>query len=377
MEMQARALGGPHAKADRVANIGRVFANDTAFVVLMFVISRALILTSFLAIAPHLAAPINGISPVADWKIFAHWDGGWFRTIVTDGYDFTPDHKEHSIAFFPLYPLVVSAIVRLGIAFETVAPLVSNALFLIMLFVVFDWIRTRHGVVVARWTVGTLALLPTSIFGAVAYSESLFMLTSALALRDFERDRPLRAGFWAALASATRFAGIGLAVGFALDAIKRRRPARAWLSIALAPLGVVAFMAFQYASFHDPIAFIQAQNGWHKLGALSKGWWYVLKPAMIAHGHWIGVLLFVAAAIWYARERRRLGMRGDAELGYASTAFALILAAGDPWSTERYAWATLPCTIALAFVWQRIPALGFATLVAGSGELVLWSVKFA
>jgi len=65
MEMQARALGGPHAKADRVANIGRVFANDTAFVVLMFVISRALILTSFLAIAPHLAAPINGISPVA------------------------------------------------------------------------------------------------------------------------------------------------------------------------------------------------------------------------------------------------------------------------------------------------------------------------
>lgn len=402
----------------RAAFLARLTASDAAFVVALYLASRAVIAIAFFIVAPHRHAPSYGTAATVSFDVFAHWDGGWFRTVVTHGYDYALDRHEHSIAFFPLYPLVVAAIVHLGIAFAPAAALASNAFFLAMLLVVFDWVRTRHDVTVARWTVATLALMPPALFGAVAYSESLFMLASALALRDFDRDRPLRAAFWAVLASATRVAGIGLAAGFALSALVERRQPRVWLAALLAPLGTVAFMIYQQARFGDALAFVHSEAAWRKLGP-SDGWVRIFDDTMIAHRHWILALAFAIAAAVYARTRTRFGATGAnlaalalvlvlaklwrtgndmkllfifvaayavarfrarlgvAEFGFALATFALLAAAGDPLSTERYAWATLPFSLALAFLWQRYPRVGYVTLAVGTLQLALWAVNFA
>ncbi len=391
---------------------------DFAFVAGVFALGRTLTLLAF-AVAPHLRAPNNGISPVAGWAIFTHWDGVWFRDIATHGYEYARDGGQHSVAFFPLYPAIVALAVHVGFAFAPAATIASNAFFLAMLVVAYGWTRERHGVVVARFTVATLALLPVSIFGSVAYSESLFLLLTTLALRDADRGHRLRAGMWAALASATRLAGLGLAFAFVLDALRRRNDLRAWLAAAIAPLGAVAYIAYQQFRFGDALAFVHTQVGWRKLGFTSTAWPETFASRLVSHHHWVAVLAFAAAAVVYARFRTRLGAPGEIaaailtvlvwgrlwgvednmkllflfvgayavvrfrrhftliELAYATAVYALVLAAWDPISVDRYIWGVLPFSIALAYLWQRYPKLGFATLAFGSLELVVWSLRFA
>lgn len=415
--MQAQTMARPSV-ATRTRDLSRFAWEDAAFVLAAFVLGRAIVFITFLIVAPKLPVPPGGISPVPGWQIFERYDGVWYHEIATQGYEYARDRAMHSVAFFPLFPLIVTGLVRLGLHVGPAAVFVSNACFFAMLAVAYDWIRTRHGIVVARWAIATLALLPPAIYGAVAYSEALFMLLTALALRDFDRGHTWRAALWSALASATRFAGIALAGAFALDALVKRKPLRAWLAVAIAPLGTIAYAAFQYARFGDPIAFVHTEVGWHRLGLTSQ-WLLVFDQTMIARHHVAIVAAYVVAAVAYRFVRPRLGRRGDYvaafltvaiwgrlwgwqndmkllfifvaayavvrfykyftifERGYAAIVFALIAAAGDPFSTDRYAYSMLVGTVALAFLWRRYPSLGYITLALGTGELAIWSLKFA
>ena len=42
-------------------------------------------------------------------EVFAAWDSGWYFDIARQGYYFNPN-GESSIAFFPLYPLLMRAV---------------------------------------------------------------------------------------------------------------------------------------------------------------------------------------------------------------------------------------------------------------------------
>src|SRR5215471_1542327 len=40
----------------------------------------------------------------------AHWDSYWYWRIAEDGYRWSNDRKMHSVAFFPLYPMLLAAL---------------------------------------------------------------------------------------------------------------------------------------------------------------------------------------------------------------------------------------------------------------------------
>ena len=154
------------------------------FPLCLWLLSRLIICIVMLAIAPLLPAPPGGIAATVGWGVFAAWDSDFYERIAVFGYN-TP----HAIAFFPLFPLLVRGLMTLGLPFVVAGTLVNNLAFLAALIFIHNWVASSHSKSIARWTTVVLTLFPLSIFGTVIYSEGLYLLFSAVALRAFEQKR--------------------------------------------------------------------------------------------------------------------------------------------------------------------------------------------
>ena len=138
----------------------------------------------------------------------------------------------------------------------------------------------------ARRITWLLALFPTAFYLAGVYTESLFMLASALCLYHLRRRRWAGAALFGLVAALTRNTGVLLALPFLLEFWLARRPEgspepvgdetapfplpneapsglRAWaplLWVTLIPVGTLGYMAFLARRFGDPLAFASVQR---------------------------------------------------------------------------------------------------------------------
>lgn len=202
----------------------------------------------------------------------SRWDGGQYLSIVFEGYNYT-EQVYSNVAFFPLYPLLISVVTQYtGIDAPVVGVILSNLFFLAALYVLYDFCHKKWGEKTARWTVVLLTAFPTSFFTAAIYTESLFLLLSALTFWFLERKYWVCVGVVGLLASATRLIGIMLfpmAVLLAWESVQteviRYRLIsflRRLLLISPMVLGLLAYMFFLYLQYGQPLLFIQVQNAW-------------------------------------------------------------------------------------------------------------------
>jgi hypothetical protein len=110
-----------------------------------------------------------------------------------------------------------------------------------------------------------LALFPTAVFLAAAYSESLFLAGAIPAFYYARRGQWRFVGIPAAIAMGTRFAGAFLLAGLAVEFVRqrdfdRRRVAQAVLSGAIAVVPLVAYMGYLWAANDGPFQFVTAQR---------------------------------------------------------------------------------------------------------------------
>ncbi|MEA2435575.1 MAG: hypothetical protein QOF65_131, partial [Thermoleophilaceae bacterium] len=210
---------------------------------------------------PALTHPFTGVldsllSPLA------RWDSAWYLDIAHSGY------SGPSSAFFPLYPLLVRVV---GTVSAPGALLVAG--YVVSLAALFGALYLMHRLVtlelgsseVARVAVLMLALFPGALWLGAPYSESLFLLLSVGAFYAARIDRWAVAGVCAALASATRSAGIVLVVPLVIlwwKSTGRRARDLAW--IALAPAGLVAYSVYLAASIGDGFAYLHLQEVWFR-----------------------------------------------------------------------------------------------------------------
>ena len=378
------------------------------FILLWWLVTRAVIFVAMFWFGP--AHP--------GWSVLTNWDGVWYERVATIGYEYVPDGKQHDVAFFPLYPLTVALLQRLvRIPFGVAASLVNNVAFLLALMVIFDWVRNRRDLATARWTVATLCFLPVSLFTAVAYSEGVYLFLSAGALRAFDRRSYFWAAIAAALASATRSFGVLFLPAFAFEALRKRRSGGAYFCALSALVGPLCFAAYCSFTFHDPLAFVHVQNAWRTgLGFSFADWEYV-----IAYGitwKWPYQLAIVLIAWFVYRRRRAFGPRtasalafvlavtemiiwgkeqwtflligvgsvlviryreqlGTAASLYGLLGILLILLSGKPYSVDRFAYSLVPIAFALAILWRRVPAFGFAALAVSVVGLPQYAIRFA
>jgi Gpi18-like mannosyltransferase len=391
------------------------------FPLCLWLLSRLIICIVMLAIAPLVPAPPGGIAVTVGWNVFAAWDSDFYERIAVFGYN-TP----HSVAFFPLFPLLVRGLMTLGLPFVVAGTLVNNLAFLAALIFIHKWVASSHSKSIARWTTVVLTLFPLSIFGTVIYSEGLYLLFSAVALRAFEQKRYWWVVLGGMLATATRPTAIALIPTFLIVSWREGRKLKAYIASLATGLGVFFYSLYCQIYFQDAFAFIRVQKAWQpaqdffgqdwlkmlmQVAVGTRNWqrgsivdvWHPLIIGVICassyllwksrfklRGYGICFLVFVlwlvagnplintATAfggiylLWYCRSLLSLTL-----VTYGAFSYAVILSTGRTTSVERYVYAIVSVAVSLGIVLSRYPRTGCIVSAFFLLLLILYSLRFA
>jgi hypothetical protein len=203
-------------------------------------------------------------------ETFAAWDSGWYFDIARRGYYWSASGQS-SLAFFPLYPLMMRSLAwpfggsdralwLSGIA-------ISYACLLLGLTLLHRLAEAQLGDrEAARRTVLYVAVFPFAYFFTQVYAESPFLLTSVAAVAAALASRWGAAGAFGALAALTRPNGILVGAPLLLLAFGGKpRPlelARRLALLAPLPLAFLGFCAFARTLSGDPLGWLHAQSQW-------------------------------------------------------------------------------------------------------------------
>jgi hypothetical protein len=196
------------------------------------------------------------------------WDGRWYLTIAQHGY---PHHLVNEgdgsrWAFFPAFPGAVRALAEVTRLSLPDAAVVAAFVFgLTSALAIWLAVREVFGARIADRAVLLYVFCPTAYVLSLAYTEGLFLTAAAMCLFALSRRYWITAALCACVAGLTRNTGIVVVlvvVVTALPAAWRGRAMRPAVAAAVAPLGLVSFMAYSWATVGTPVAFLTSERFW-------------------------------------------------------------------------------------------------------------------
>lgn len=210
------------------------------------------------------------------------WDGLWMLAIAQGGYANIPDsfvdgfgvHTDTTAyAFFPGYPAAVAAVssafgvsayaaaLGLNVVFGAVAAVGAARLGELCAPRITPSGEPRQTGLIL---VALFAATPMSIVLSMAYTEALFCALAVWALVGVLRRNWLLAGVCALVIGTVRPNGVAvIAVVMVAAALAHRDGPRAWLAVALAPLGYLGYLGYVGRQAGSPLAFFRIQSdGW-------------------------------------------------------------------------------------------------------------------
>jgi hypothetical protein len=203
---------------------------------------------------------------------FTGWDGYWYKRVATEGYSYNPNEMS-TVAFFPAYPLAGRYLAEItGLSADAALLAVAHGCLALTFVVLLLYVRKRFPKgtdTVDGYVLLAFGLWPTTFFGRVTYSESMFMFVTALFLYALERRWPLLAlGLVAGLGTAVRPVGLSLLLPLLLELWRRSGhfggfALKAVLLVPAAWWGILGYMLYQAQTFGSPLAFMQAHSLWH------------------------------------------------------------------------------------------------------------------
>ncbi len=226
--------------------------------------------------------PLNpaGKCTVSKQLPFYRFDSFWYTSIARHGYNFSTE-RNSSIAFFPLYPLVIRGASFLIHMREATLSFFLNVFFVLLsVWAMFrlarlDWDEETSRNVVVLWL-----FFPPAYFLISGYPEALFILLAILSFLSARKRYWLPAAVFASLLVLTKPYGIFIlpallveyTEGFAWQVRKAVSSLR-WLFLTLPLFAWLGFVYFNYLKFGHPFAFFEAQQTWGRtlgnpLGAL-------------------------------------------------------------------------------------------------------------
>ena len=259
--------------ATLAAAVARLRASDRVApyrtIVLWWAGSRALVLACAVAVQ-QLEWPRGArySRPFDDpFAVLTVWDGRWYKMVAEHGYLLVPG-RQSDPAFFPLYPVLMNGLGRLGLSLDAAGLLLAHAGFLLGLLALYELVRLWLPEADARRAAIYAAVFPFGFVFSMVYPESVVLVAMALAGVLAVHDR------WGAAAVATALATLGRPEGFflfvplAVLAVRRwpaldpRRRAAAITAVASAPAAVGALALYHWRLIGDPTAFSTAQRAW-------------------------------------------------------------------------------------------------------------------
>lgn len=211
----------------------------------------------------YVSLPHSGLFASDFFQSFVNWDGAHYITIAKSGYQ-----EQFQYAFFPLYPILINIISKITGDFLQSAILISLVSSFLAVNFFYQLVSIEFDKKYAQKAVLALLFFPMSFYLLTAYTEGLFLLLSVSTFLFARKRNLFLATITAALASATRPAGVAVVLGFLLyvylsSGINRKN----WF-VLLSPMGILLYCLYLFGQTGDPFYFIRAQLHWHSGFAL-------------------------------------------------------------------------------------------------------------
>jgi hypothetical protein len=209
----------------------------------------------------------------------ARWDAGWYLSIATEGYQWSPgaEGTQQNIAFFPAFPLLVRYVsvffgrqpLWTGVGVSLIAFFWALVYFLRLARL---HLEDEGQATAAVWL---LAAYPFAVFYSAPYTEALFLLTLVGAIYHFRTGELWAAAGWGLLAGLTRPNGAFLSVVLGLMVLEQAW--QAWrdgavfrwieqfdrLATAAAPgIGMLIYSTFILFLTGSPFAWTAQNAAW-------------------------------------------------------------------------------------------------------------------
>jgi len=330
-----------------------------------------------------MTLPVANSSPwtaVYDAPPLARWDAVWYRSIAAEGYHLRGAQGDGNVGWYPLYPIVLRVVSGVLGAPILWAGIGLSLLFLLPgLLLMADLFADWGGEESVLPGIATVLLFPTSFYFASVYSESLFLLTTALAIWAARRGSWLIAAPAGFLAALTRFNGALVVLPIAWYAVQAaRKQGRRLLpaaAVATTLVGAAAYPAYLWARFGDPLLYVhdrirgssvQPRTLW------GMGPWLVGQirgrlsgPPSLENLSFAVELLTMAlfVVLVVGLYRRKL----FAEAIYTGATILLLLHSGTVAGLDRYVLVLFPCFFILAEYLRRRPVAAFGYVLASAG----------
>lgn len=160
------------------------------------------------------------------YRMWDWWDGGYFHNIAATGYN-EPGTSHFIIrsAFFPLFPMLIRGLSHLIhlpelMNIELSQYLIAHLSFLVWIILFYYFLKTFICPKKPKLAVSSCILaivFPYNFFFMAGYAESLFMIFVILFFISLYKKQFYLTAVFIALASITRFVGIGLLLILILD----------------------------------------------------------------------------------------------------------------------------------------------------------------
>lgn len=192
---------------------------------------------------------------------WANFDGEHYLSISIHGYKFLEQ------AFFPVYPLFISALAKPFI-YDTYSALVysalaglllSNIFFFLALIILWKLISLDYPANIAYSTIIVILSFPTSFYFGALYNESLFLFLAVSSFYLLRKNKIFLASLLGGISSATRIFGLLLLPSLCLEVWKKKSKINLLL-LFLIPLGLLIYMIYQWVGFGDPLLYYKLQK---------------------------------------------------------------------------------------------------------------------
>jgi hypothetical protein len=330
-------------------------------IVLVFLATRLSMVA--LAWASSMVIPYGPDHPpmTSILDLFTKWDAGWYISIVENGYSYGPD-KGSSVAFFPLFPLIVRILLYIIPSAKFCGYLVSNAALLLACLYLYRISYLDYSDdAIAYNAVVYMLIAPVSFFFSSIYTESMFLLLTISALYYARINKWLIAGILGALASATKMLGILIIIPLMVEyfefdyssiSIRRKNFGINILSFLLVPIGLLAYMILLYVRFSDPFAMISTQRAWgREISSISHAIEMMgMLPPFYVFIFFGACMLTLVSLLGMVKYRMRLSY-----VVYCLFYMLVIISTGSFKSMPRLVSVLFPCYLLMSVVSSKYP----------------------
>jgi mannosyltransferase PIG-V len=277
------------------------------------------------------APPDSG--PASFTSLWEHWDARHFIEVATYGYT-DPHTDPHASAFFPAFPLLIRFLDGVGMNPVFAGMFVSTVATIVAAAYLHKLATHDAGPGAGRRAVWYLVFFPTAVFLVAPYSEALFLAGAIPAFYYARQGQWGMVAVPAALAVATRAAGIFLLFGLAVEFVRMhnfsasniRRSAAALVAASLPLIAYGAYLAnIEGSPFHF---FVDQREGWSReptwpWAALANTWSAAFGPDLDPNfvfafkGELVAAAVGIAVVVWALARR---------EWGYAAFMGSLLVA---------------------------------------------------